>query len=57
MNQQRIWILWRAAPKGHSTAEIARRMELPEYEVVRVLSRCLDAIYCDLPMPWNRSTA
>ena len=57
MNQRRIWNLWKAAPNGHSTAEIARRMTLPEHQVYKVVNDCLDAVYCNLPMPWNRSAA
>ncbi len=54
MNQKRIWDLWRAAPNGHSTIEIAQRVGLPECEVDKTISRCLDAVYCNLPMPWTQ---
>ena len=54
MNLKRIWELWRAAPIGHSTGEIARRLKLPECEVDKVIPRCLDAVYCDRPMPWSK---
>ncbi len=57
MNQKRIWGLWRAAPVGHNTADIARRLDLPVCEVDKVVSRCLASVFCDLPMPWNRSAA
>ncbi len=53
MNPQRIWYRWRRFRQ--STAEIARRMNLPEHEVARVIAQGMDAIYCDIPMPWRRS--
>ena len=56
MNQRKIWLAWR---RGLNTVEIARHIEppVPEHQVDQVISRCLDAVYCDLPMPWNRSAA
>ncbi len=55
MNQRRIWNLWRAAPVGYSTADIARRLDLPEHDVDKVISRCLASVSSNLLMPWNRS--
>ncbi len=52
MNEKRIWYRWKRFQQ--STAEIARRMNLPEHEVARVVAQGLDAVYCDSPMPWRR---
>lgn len=52
MNETRIWYRWRRFQQ--STAEIARRMNLPEHEVARVVAQGLDAVYCNVPMPWRR---
>ena len=55
MNERSIWRRWRV--NQQSTAEIARRMKLPEHEVDRVISAGLSAVYCGTKMPWNRDAA
>ncbi len=51
MTEKRIWQHWRY---GKNTLEIAKLANMKEHEVHRIISRCLDAIYCNRPMPRSR---
>ncbi len=51
MNARKIWSLW--IVNRCSTAEIARKLKLPECDVDRVIAMCINAQHDGTAMPFE----
>ncbi len=55
MNTRLIWTLW--IVNRHNTAEIARKLKLPECDVDLVIAICINAQHDGTALPWEGERA